>query len=209
MMCFDRNSKMDDMRQSEKWWTHKGGGLLIGVTAVVAPMLHLLSDVLEWHSGGFSQTQLVINLFGFLPMPFLIIGLNQIQRQRAGWPAAVGAILYAWAFVYFTYTTIYSLAYSVPTYQALWNQLGWIYTFHGGLMIVGGLMFGVSALKAKVLSRIALALFVIGLMLNLIVSLLPVPEVVQILGSTIRNLGLIGIGVHLLLRPTLDSTHED
>ncbi len=56
-------------------------------------------------------------------------------------------------------------------------------------MIVGGLMFGVSALKAKVLSRIALALFVIGLMLNLIVSLLPVPEVVQILGSTIRNFG--------------------
>lgn len=200
---------MDDIEQSEKWSTHKGGGFLIGVTAIVAPTLHLLSDLLEWNSGGFSQTQLLINLFGFLPMPFLIIGLNQIQRPRTGWPGSAGAILYAWAFVYFIYTTVYSLAYSVPTYEALWHQLGWIYTFHGGLMVVGGIMFGLSALKAKVLSRIGVGLFVIGLAINLIVSLLPVPEIVQILGSTIRNLGLMAIGVHLLLRARLSSRHEN
>jgi hypothetical protein len=41
-------------------------------------------------------------------------------------------------------------------------------------------------------------LFLIGIFLNLILGLLLFPEIVQIAGSTARNLGLMGIGVELM-----------
>jgi len=36
----------------------------------------------------------------------------------------------------------------VATYEPLWAWLGGTYTLHGGLMVVGGLMFGLWALRA-------------------------------------------------------------
>ena len=49
---------------------------IIAVTTIVAPTLHLISDVLEWSNSGFSRVQLLINYAGFLPMPFLMIGFS-------------------------------------------------------------------------------------------------------------------------------------
>ncbi len=43
------------------------------------------------------------------------------------------------AFVYFAHTTLLSLEESLPNYEVLWQKLGSVYTFHGGLMVVGGL----------------------------------------------------------------------
>jgi hypothetical protein len=48
---------------------------LVGSGALVAPALHLASDVLEWLSGGFSPLQLSLNYLGFLLMPVLLVGL--------------------------------------------------------------------------------------------------------------------------------------
>jgi hypothetical protein len=41
-------------------------------------------------------------------------------------------------------------------------------------------------------------LLVIGVLLNLLVGLLPVPDISQVLGSVLRNVALIGMGVALL-----------
>jgi hypothetical protein len=38
---------------------------LIAITTIVAPGLHLLSDILEWVNGRFSQVQLLINYIGW------------------------------------------------------------------------------------------------------------------------------------------------
>lgn len=171
---------------------------IIAVTAIIAPLLHLISDILEWNSGGFSRIQLLINYAGFLPMPFLFIGLYAVQRPKNNWIGLTGAILYAVAFIYFAHTTLYALAESFPNYELLWNRLGFVYTFHGGLMVVGGLLFGFSSLKAGTLWRNGLILFIFGLLLNLIIAFLPLPDIVQISGSVMRNLGLIGIGFMLI-----------
>lgn len=171
---------------------------IVAVTAIVAPMLHLISDMLEWNSGGFSRTQLLINYAGFLPMPFLFIGLYVVQRPKNNWIGLTGAILYGTAFIYFAHTTLYALAESFQNYELLWNRLGAVYTFHGGLMVVGGLLFGFSSLKAGILWRNGLILFIFGLLLNLIIAFLPLPDIVQISGSAMRNLGLIGIGFMLI-----------
>lgn len=171
---------------------------IIVVTAILAPALHLMSDVLEWIGGGFSRTQLLINYLGFLPMPFLILGLYAVQRPKIGWAGLTGAILYGIAFIYFTHTTLLALEESIPNYEMLWGRLGGIYTFHGGLMVVGGLLFGFAALKAGVLWQKGVVLFITGLMLNLVLTFLPLPDILQTIGSTIRNLGLITIGFGLM-----------
>jgi hypothetical protein len=173
---------------------------IIAITAIVSPGLHLLSDVLEWVNGRFSQVQLLINYIGFLPMPFLMIGLYAVQRPKIQWIGLVGSVLYGVAFIYFTHTTLYAFEESIPDYETLWGKLGGVYTFHGGLMIVGGVLFGLATLRAMVLWRSAVILFLIGIFLNLILGILPLPEIVQIAGSIARNLGLMGMGVGLMRR---------
>ncbi len=171
---------------------------LIGAATVLGPGLHLLSDVLEWRHGGFSPGQLWMNYLGFLLIPFLMVGLYAVQRPRAGWGVLAGALLYGAAFIYFSFTTLYALSEHIADYAALWRKLGTLYTAHGGLMIVGGLLFAVASLRAGVLPRGAVLGFLVGVLLNLLFGLLPVPELWQTIGSTVRNVGLIGMGVALL-----------
>ena len=171
---------------------------LIAITAIIAPTLHLLSDVLEWTGGGFSSIQLIINYLGFLPMPFLMVGLYAVQRPRIGWLGLIGSILYGIAFIYFAHTTLYALEESIPNYETLWRKLGGIYTFHGGLMIAGGVMFGLDSLRTKVLLRSAVLLFVVGIILNFGLALLPLPDILQTFGSSVRNLGLIAMGIGIM-----------
>lgn len=171
---------------------------VVGFAAVIGPGLHLLSDVMEWSSGGFSRSQLLVNYVAFVPMPFLLLGLYSLQVPRIARTGLVGALCYGLAFVYFMHSTLVALEQSVPDYETLWARLGWHYTLHGALMIVGGLLFGFSALRARVLPRSGLILFVVGLSVNLGVGLAPLPEIVQTAGSTIRNLGLIWVGVWIL-----------
>ena len=172
--------------------------LLIAIGTVIASGLHLISDIMEWFGGGFSQPQLLINYAGFLLMPFVVIALYAIQRPAIGWSGLVGALLYGFSFIYFAHTTLLSIELYIPNYEALWTRLGSVYTFHGVMMIVGGLLFGIASLRAKVLSRIGILVFISGILLNLIVGLLPMPDIVQIIGSTFRNLGLIAIGIDLI-----------
>ena len=171
---------------------------VIAITAIIAPTLHFVSDVLEWISGGFSRTQLLINYIGFLPTPFLMLGLYAYQRPRIGWFGLIGSVLYGVAFVYFAHTTLIALEEAISNYEMLLRKLGGVYTFHGGLMVVGGTMFGIASLRAKVLWQSAISLFMVGIILNLGVALLPLPDILQILGSSARNLGLIAMGVSII-----------
>jgi hypothetical protein len=171
---------------------------LIGTAAIVGPGLHILSDVLEWVGGGFSPTQLWVNYIAFVLMPFLMVGLYAVQRPQAGWAVLWGALLYGTAFVYFSFTTLYALSEHIADYAALWQKLGALYTVHGGLMVVGGVLFAAASRQAGVLPRGAVLAFLAGLLLNLLFSLLPVPDLWQTIGSTVRNLGLVGMGAALL-----------
>ena len=171
---------------------------VIAITAILAPILHLLSDVLEWTSGGFSQTQLLINYAGFLAIPFLMLGLYAYQRPQIGWVGLIGSVLYGVAFIYFAHTTLIALEEAIYNYEMLLGKLGGVYTFHGGMMVAGGTMFGIASLRAKVLWQAAVSLFMAGIILNLGVALLVLPGILQILGSSVRNLGLIAMGVSII-----------
>jgi hypothetical protein len=174
--------------------------IAVGIAALVAPALHSLTDVMEWYHGGFSTAQLWLNYLAFLPMPWLLLGLYAAHDPRPNIFGLVGALLYGVAFTYFAHTTLYALAEGIPTYEALWSRLGELYTVHGALMVVGGLMFAGSAWRVGWLPAGALLLFAAGIFCNLLLALLPAPDILQTIGSAARNLGLMGMGYAILFK---------
>ncbi|MEZ5343967.1 MAG: hypothetical protein R2681_00295 [Pyrinomonadaceae bacterium] len=171
---------------------------IVAFVAIVAPTLHLISDIMEWSIGGYSRIQLLINYMGFVPVPFLILGLYAVQRPKIGLLGLTGSILYGIAFIYFAHTTLFAYEESFANYEALWDRLGNVYTFHGGLMVFGGLLFGFASLKVRVLGQKWIILFIFGLSLNFVLAFLPIPDVIQTIGSLFRNIGMIGIGFGLM-----------
>jgi hypothetical protein len=172
--------------------------IAVGIAALVAPALHVITDVLEWSHGGFSTAQLWLNYVAFLPMPWLLLGLHAVYEPRQNLLGLIGAGLYGVAFTYFAHTTLYALAEGIPTYEALWSRLGTLYTVHGAVMVLGGFLFVWSALLAGWRPRWPLLLFASGLSLNLLLALIPSPEILQTIGSAVRNSGLIAMGCALL-----------
>lgn len=171
---------------------------LVGWGAILAPTVHTLTDLSEWIAGGFSAVALWLNYVAFLPLPALFIGLYCLQRPRIQIFGLGGAIAYGFAFVYFAHTTLFALATQTQNYQQLWAHMGWLYTFHGGLMIAGGVAFGIATACAGVLPRWTAWVFLSGLGLNFTLSLLPVPELLQTVGSAVRNVGIVGMGLAVL-----------
>lgn len=171
---------------------------VVGLAAVAAPLLHIATDLMEWRQGGFSDAQLWLNYLAFLPMPWLLLGIHAVHEPRPAAYGLAGALLYGAAFTYFAFTTLYAIADGFPDYATLWEWTGPTYTVHGGLMITGGALFGIAVLRAAQLPPAASWLFLAGLAANLAAALLPLPEATQMIGSTIRNLGLAGMGYAIL-----------
>jgi hypothetical protein len=171
---------------------------VVGFGAIIAPAAHSFTDVMESYGGGFSTLQLGINYAAFVAMPFIVLGLYAVQRPRIGWAGLAGAVSYGAAFVYFAGTATYALARATPDYATLLDELGPVYHAHGLLMIIGGVLFGAATARVGVLPRWTGYVLIAGVMLNLLIGSLPVPPIGQIIGSAIRNVALIGMGVALL-----------
>lgn len=176
--------------------------LVVGSAAVAAPVLHSVTDVMEWYQGGFSPAQLWLNYAAFLPMPWLLLGIYAVRAAELRPSALVGALLYGIAFTYFAHTTLYALQSRTPDYQALWQQLGPTYTVHGAAMVAGGLLFAWAALRAPGMPRLPVLSFGAGLLVNLALALVPAPDILQTVGTAIRNAGLVGMGYALLVGET-------
>ena len=171
-------------------WTRR----LIGWSAMVASALHTLTDLIEWTQGGFSQPQLWLNYAAFLPVPAILIGLYAAQRPRISGLGLAGALSYGFAFIYFAHTTLVAISTHAPDYEALWSGLGGMYTLHGAVMVAGGAAFGWATLQAAVVPRWTATVFLVGVVVNLVLALLPAPDLLQTVGTTLRNAGLIGMG---------------
>lgn len=168
---------------------------LIALGAILAPAAHTATDAMEWLNGGFTPAQLWLNYAAFLPLPAIMLGLYAVQRPRIAMIGLIGALLYGFAFVYFTHTTLAAIADHVPDYDQLWDQLGMVYTVHGVVMLVGGGAFGYATIRARVFPAWCGWLFLGGLAVNLLVGLLPLLDLLQTLGTTVRNAGLVAMGV--------------
>ena len=172
--------------------------LVVGAAAMAAPVLHSITDAMEWLQGGFSPLQLWLNYLAFLPMPWLLLGMYAVRNEELAPSALAGALLYGVAFTYFAFTTLHALQSQAPNYEALWQQLGFTYTLHGAAMVAGGLLFSWAALHSRALPKPAVLLFAAGLLVNLGLALVPAPDILQTAGTAIRNAGIVGMGYALL-----------
>ena len=58
--------------------------VVIDWTAIVAPLLHFITDTMEWYQGGLSPLQLWLNYLAFLPMPWLLLGIYAVRSEELG-----------------------------------------------------------------------------------------------------------------------------
>jgi hypothetical protein len=179
--------------------------LVVGAVALAAPALHSFTDAMEWYRQGFSTLQLWLNYIAFLPMPWLLLGLYAVHEPRPGIAALIGALLHGVAFTYFAHTTLYAIAEGIPTYEALWERLGPAYTIHGALMVIGGVLFGASVLRAGWLPRFPVLLFLGGLTGNFLLALLPVSAILQTVATLLRNVALMLMGYAVLFPARRDA----
>ena len=134
--------------------------------AVVSSMLYFGSDVVEVVQGRFSTGQLWLTLIAEATIPVFVIGFAVIRTQRPlGWVGDLSAIVYAYAFLYFTGTVVYALTNGTRDYEVLTDRLGLTMTAHGVMMVVAGVGFGCSVIHARLFPTWTAIALMVGVVL--------------------------------------------
>jgi hypothetical protein len=169
---------------------------LIGVGTVAFSVLYLLSDVIELAQSGFSTAQLVLTYISEAAIPLFVIGVYAAQRPSIGRLGLLGAVGYAYTFVFFTSTVVYALVQHTTDFSALKNQMGGWIAVHSVLMVVTGLVFGYAVVRAGVLPRWTGWLLMLGMLAMVVATALP--DVVQTGAAALRDVAFAGMGAALL-----------
>lgn len=167
---------------------------LLAWTAVVSSALYFVSDVVEVAQDGFSTGQLWLTLVAEAAVPPVVIGLAVVQWPRIGRLGVAGAVVYAYAFVYFTGTVVYALVKDTADFDQLSDDLGVWMTAHGALMLVGGLLLGYRVARAGVLP----AWTGWALMIGVAAVAAGLPGWAGVAAAGVRDLALAGMGAALL-----------
>lgn len=179
-----------------------GGATLaqvVGLSALVFSALYLLSDVIEAIQGGFSTGQLWLTLIAEAAIPFLVIGLYAVQRPRIGRLGLVSAVVYAYAFVFFTASVVYALAEGTSDFNALDDDFGAAMTVHGAIMVLAGVGFGAAVIRAGVLPRWTGVALIAGVILVALGQ--GQGEAVEVAAAAVRDVAFAGMGLALLRVP--------
>jgi hypothetical protein len=171
--------------------------MLIGLAAVVFSALYFISDLIELAEGGFSTAQLALTYAAEAAIPFFVVGLYAMQRPWIGRLGLIGAVAYAYSFIFFTSTVVFALVNGTKDWDALNAELGWWVTIHGVLMVIAGLAFGLAVIRAGVFPRWSGVALMAGVVLVAVSSALP--ALAQVASAGVRDLAFAGMGASLLL----------
>jgi hypothetical protein len=172
--------------------------LLVGLAAVGFSALYLISDLIEVAQGNFSTLRLSLTYVAEAAIPLFVVGLYAVQRPRIGRLGLVGAVAYAYSYVFFTGTVLYALAAGTPNWDALGKAFSPWMTVHGLVMVVGGLAFGLAIVRAGVLPRWTGVCLMIGVVLVAAASGLP--NVERTVAEAVPATAFTGMGLALLSR---------
>jgi hypothetical protein len=170
--------------------------LLVGLAAVSFTAVYLISDLIEVAQGGFSTFRLSLTYAGEAAIPLFVIGLYAVQRPTIGRLGFVGAVAYAYSYVFFTSTVVYALIAGTPNYAALVKVFGPWMTVHGLIMLAGGLAFGLAVARAGVLPRWTGVCLMAGVVL--VVAASGLPDIARTLAAAVPDTAFIGMGLALL-----------
>jgi hypothetical protein len=166
------------------------------LAAILFSALYFVSDLIELAQGGFSTGQLALTYAGEAAIPFFAIGLYAVQRPRIGRLGLVGAVSYAYSFVFFTSTVVVALVNHTRDWNALVGRMGPWVGIHGAVMVLAGLAFGLAVIRAGVLPVWTGAALMAGVVLVAVSSGLP--DIVQTASAGVRDLALTGLAASLL-----------
>jgi hypothetical protein len=183
-------------RTRSAWLTTTDERALIGAAAVVFSVLYLVSDLIELAQGGFSPPQLVLTYVSEAAIPLFVLGIYAVQRPAIGRLGLLGAIGYAYAYVFFASSVVYALLEDVPDWSALTDDMGLWITIHSLVLVMAGLAFGFAVLRAGVLPGWTGALLMAGMVSMVIATSLP--DAVQTAAASVRDIAFVGMGASLL-----------
>jgi hypothetical protein len=169
---------------------------LVGLAAVAFSALYFASDVMEVAQGDFSTTRLVFTYIGEAAIPLFVIGLYAVQRPSIGRLGLFGAIAFAYSYVFFTTTVMYALVAGTENYKALTKVFGGWMTFHGVIMLAGGVAFGLAVTKAGVLPRWTGICLITGAVL--VVAASGLPNLERTIAAAFPAAAFAGMGFSLL-----------
>jgi hypothetical protein len=170
--------------------------LLVGLAAVAFTAVYFISDLIEVAQGGFSTFRLVLTYVGEAAIPLFVIGLYAVQRPRIGRLGFLGAIAYAYSYVFFTSTVVYALISGTPNYKALAKLFGPWMTVHGLILLLGGLAFGWAVVRAGVLPRWTGVCLMAGVVL--VVAASGLPDIARTVAAAVPAIAFIGMGAALV-----------
>jgi len=173
-------------------------GQLVGLAAVTFSLLYFLSDTIELAQGGFSTGQLLLTYVAEAAIPLFVLGLYAAQRPRIGRLGLIGALAYAYTFVFFAGTVSFALTTHARDWDILVNRMSPWVTIHGGLIVLAGLAFGLAVVRARVLPRWTGLTLMAGVVL--VAASSGLPDVVQTASAGVRDLAFVGMGMGVLVR---------
>jgi hypothetical protein len=169
---------------------------LIGVAAVVFSALYVISDLLEVAQGGFSPLRLSLTFVSEAAIPFFVLGLYAVQRPYIGRLGLFGALAFSYSYVFFTGTVLLAFVKRIPNYHALTKYVGASMTVHGLIMLVGGLVFGLAVMRARVVPHWTGACLMAGVVCVAAASGLS--NVARALAETVTASAFLGMGFALV-----------
>lgn len=172
---------------------------VVGWAAVVFSVVYVLSDVIELAQGGFSTVQLVLTYAAEAAIPLFVPGLWAVQRRwaivgiRVGALGLAGSIGYAYAYVFFTGTVLYSLIEHSRDWTDLLAHVEPWMTVHGAVMVVAGVCLGIAVARAGVFPRWSGYALAAGVVL--VAATNSAPDPLRTVAATIRAAAFVGMGV--------------
>lgn len=168
---------------------------LIGLAAIIFPIVYFVADLMEVAQGNFSNARLVFAYIGESAIPLFVLGLYAVQRPRIG-RLGYGAFAYAYSFVFFTSTVVYALTAGTKNWTAVTHVFGGWFTVHGVIMIVGGIAFGLGVIRAATLPRWTGLCLMVGVVL--VGATAGMSNAVRTVAAALPDAAFIGMGVAVL-----------
>lgn len=174
------------------------GRSVVGAAAIAFPLVYLVSDVVETAQGDFSTARLVLTYVGEAGFPLFVVGIAALVHREVPTWALLGAVAYAYSFVFFTGTVLWALVAHTPSWEVLGDDFGWWMTAHGAVMVLGGVLLGAGIVRSGALPAWTGWALAVGVVLVAAASGLGNLE--RTLAAAVPDAAFVGMGVALLRR---------
>jgi hypothetical protein len=168
--------------------------LKIAILTITVFLLYIITDSIELFQSGFSEIQLWLTYISFVGLPFSVMALYVLDSDKGGNLYLIGAVMISVSYIYFAGTSTYALAEQTSDYALLLDKLGFTYTLHGIILVIGGFLFGGVVLGKKLTHPLVGIGIIIGSLVSLVNGIFQISEIIYVVANFIRNAAFVGFG---------------